>query len=72
MFRKSLCGRANSDDDEPQGDSSLWILGSLYILGGLKPCGCSLATSSGSEDPLIRRVVFLSADCVDCVGSVLC
>jgi hypothetical protein len=43
----------------------LWILGSLYNMGYLKPCGhkCSV-TSSGREDPLMWRVVLRYMNCV--------
>jgi len=56
-----------------RGTPTLWVLlGNPYNLGGLKPCGhkCSV-TSSRSEDPLKRRVVFHSADCVESLTGFL-
>jgi len=53
-----------------RGTPALWISGNPYNLGGLKPCGCSLAVFSESEDSLMRWVVHSSTDCVGSLGLV--
>jgi len=51
---------------------TLWILGRPYNLGGFESYGCSNSvTYSGSKDPLMRRTVFCSADCVGSLDNFL-
>jgi len=53
--------------------SPLWFLGSPYNLDALELChGSCSVTSSRGEDPLRRRVVFCSVDCVGSLASFLC